>query len=52
MHSAVVETTVDRSIDDVYSDLADWMTAREERTRYERARQQRAGTADHEQASG
>ncbi|WP_231186347.1 sugar-specific transcriptional regulator TrmB [Haladaptatus sp. DYF46] len=49
---AVVETTVDQSIDDVYNDLADWMTAREERTRYERARQQRAGTADHEQVSG
>ena len=49
---AVVETTVDRSIDDVYSDLGDWATAREERARYERARQQRAGTADHEQASG
>jgi predicted transcriptional regulator len=49
---AVVETTVDTSIDDVYSDLADWTTARQERTRYEQARQQRAGATDHEQVSG
>ena len=48
---AVAETSEERTIDDVYNDLADWATAREERERYERARQQRAG-ADSEQASG
>ena len=48
---AVAETSDERTIDDVYSDLADWASAREERERYERARQQRAGT-DGEQASG
>lgn len=47
---AVVETTVDKSIDDVYSDLGDWTTARQGRERYERARQQRASAT--EQASG
>ncbi|QCJ45887.1 sugar-specific transcriptional regulator TrmB [Haloprofundus sp. MHR1] len=40
-----------RTIDDVYSDLGDWATAREERTRYERARQQRT-SGETEQASG
>ncbi len=48
---AVAETSDERTVDDVYSDLADWATAREERERYERARQQRAG-ADGEHASG
>ena len=48
---AVVEASDERTIDDVYSDLADWATAREERERYERARQQRAST-DGEPASG
>jgi len=39
------------SIDKVYGDLADWMTARQERERYERARRRRIG-AEGEQASG
>lgn len=41
----------DDPIDDVYGELADWATAREERDRYERARQQRAG-GEREPASG
>jgi predicted transcriptional regulator len=45
------EANDERTIDDVYSDLGDWATAREERTRYERARQQRAST-ETEQVSG
>src|SRR6056297_126371 len=45
------ETSDERTIDNVYSDLADWATARDERKRYERARQQRAG-AETDQASG
>ena len=40
-----------RTIDDVYSDLADWAIAREERDRHERVRQQRTG-GEREQASG
>ncbi|MFC7029105.1 sugar-specific transcriptional regulator TrmB [Halomicroarcula sp. GCM10025324] len=40
----VAETSEKRTIDNVYSDLADWATAHEERTRYERARLQRAST--------
>ena len=36
------ESSDDRTIDDIYGDLGDWATALEERTRYERARQQRA----------
>ena len=48
---AVAEASDEQTIDDVYSDLGDWATAREERERYERARQQRAG-AEGEQASG
>ncbi|WP_135306423.1 DUF7342 family protein [Haloarcula amylovorans] len=48
---ATAEDSAERDIDDVYSDLGDWTTAREERERYERARQQRA-SADGEQASG
>jgi predicted transcriptional regulator len=47
---AVAEASDKRTIDDVYSDLADWTTARQERERYERARQQRTG-AESEQAS-
>jgi predicted transcriptional regulator len=48
---AVAEAGDERTIDEVYRDLSDWATAREERDRYERARQQRAG-AEGEQASG
>lgn len=48
---ATAEASTEQTIDDVYSDLGDWATAREERERYERARQQRAGT-ESEQASG
>ena len=48
---AVAEASDQRTIDDVYGDLANWATAREDREHYERARQQRAG-ADGEQASG
>jgi predicted transcriptional regulator len=48
---AVAETSDELTIDSVYSDLADWTTAREERERYERARQQRTG-GEREQASG
>ena len=46
-----MEGNDERTIDDVYSDLGDWATAREERDRYERARQQRTGS-EREQASG
>lgn len=48
---AVAETSDERTIDEVYGDLADWATAREERERHERARQQRTG-GEREQASG
>lgn len=48
---AAAEATDERTIDDVYSELGDWATAREERKRYERARQQRS-SAETEQASG
>jgi predicted transcriptional regulator len=48
---ALSEASDERTVDDVYSDLGDWATARQERERYERARQQRA-SADGEQASG
>lgn len=48
---AVAEASDERTIDDVYSDLATWTTAREERNRYERARQQRTGR-ERDQASG
>ena len=47
----VAEASDRRTIDDVYGDLGDWATAREERDRYERARQQRTG-GEREQASG
>lgn len=40
---AVAEANDERTIDDVYSDMTDWATAREERERYERARQQHSG---------
>lgn len=46
-----VEKREEWTIDDIYSDLGDWATAREERKCYERARQQRAST-ETEQASG
>lgn len=49
---AVVEADDDVTIDIVYGDLSDWATARQERRRYERARQQRAGATNHEQISG
>jgi len=48
---ATAESSDDRTIDDVYGDLGDSATARDERTRYERARQQRAST-ETEQVSG
>lgn len=48
---SVAEASDERTIDEVYSDLADWTTAREERDRYERARQRRAGN-ERNQASG
>ncbi|MDB2265605.1 sugar-specific transcriptional regulator TrmB [Halorubrum ezzemoulense] len=48
---AAAEGIDEWTIDAVYSDLADWATARQERDRYERARQQRAGS-EREQASG
>jgi predicted transcriptional regulator len=47
----VAETSDERTIDEVYSDLGDWATAREDRDRYERARQQRTGT-ESESVSG
>lgn len=46
-----VEEREEWTIDEIYSDLGDWATAREERKCYERARQQRAST-ETEQASG
>lgn len=42
---AVAEASDEQTIDDVYSDLGDWATARQERDYYERARQQRGDTA-------
>nr|WP_304449525.1 hypothetical protein [Halomarina sp. PSRA2] len=48
---AVAEASDELTIDDVYDDLADWTTAREERKRFERARQQRT-SGEREQASG
>jgi predicted ArsR family transcriptional regulator len=35
-----------RSIDDIYSDLGDWETTRQERRLHERARQQRTGSSE------
>lgn len=49
---AVADADEARGIDAVYGDLGDWATARRERHYYERARQQRTGATDHEQASG
>lgn len=49
---AVVEADDDVTIDGVYGDLGDWATARQERRRYERARQQRVGATNHEPISG
>jgi len=49
--AAAAEGSNERTIDDVYGDLADWATAREERDRYERARQHRTG-GERDQASG
>lgn len=49
---AVVEGDATTTVDAVYSDLNDWETARRERRRYERARQQQAGASDHERVSG
>ena len=48
---ALAAATDDRTVDDVYRDLADWETARDERARTERARQRRTDRAG-EQASG
>lgn len=48
---AVAEASNERTIDDVYSDLGDWATTLNERERYERARQHRAG-AERDQVSG
>lgn len=48
---AVAEANDERTIDDVYRDMTDWATAREERERYERARQQHSGT-ERSQSSG
>ena len=41
---AAAEASDDRTIDDMYADLANWITAKEERRLYERARQQRVST--------
>lgn len=43
---AVAEASEDRTIDEVYADLGDWETARQERRRYERARQQRTRSSE------
>jgi len=48
---ATAEARDDRTIDDVYSDLADWATARQEREFHERARQHRTST-EHGSISG
>ena len=48
---SVAQASDSHSVDDVYSDLGDWITALEEREHYERARQQRTGTR-RERASG
>lgn len=48
---AITAAEEDGSIDEVYADLGDWATARRERRRHERARQQRAGSRDRERAS-
>ncbi len=43
---SAAEKSDERSIDDVYSDLGDWETARRERRLHERARQQHAGSSE------
>ena len=48
---AAAESSDEWTIDDVYSDLGGWATAREERDRYERARRQRM-SSERERASG
>jgi predicted transcriptional regulator len=48
---AAAESDEHGTIDDVYGDLGDWATARDERQLYERARQQHTGMGDREQAS-
>ena len=48
---ATAEASDDRTIDDVYADLGNWITAKEERRLYERARQQRV-RAEGETGSG
>ena len=48
---AVAEGNDERTIDDVYNDLGDWATVREDREYYERARQRRA-SAETERTSG
>ena len=48
---AVAATSDERTLDDVYEDLGDWMTIETERRRYERARRQRA-SAERERVSG
>jgi predicted transcriptional regulator len=41
-----IATATDRSIDDVYGDLADWASAHRARERHERARQQRSASRE------
>lgn len=48
---ALAETGDDHSIDGIYGDLGEWATAREERQRYDRARQHRL-RAEGETGSG
>lgn len=48
---AAAESDEYGTIDDVYGDLGDWATARNERQVYERARQQHTGAGDREHAS-
>lgn len=48
---ASAEAAENRTIDDVYSDLGEWETARQERYQYERARQQHTEGNDPERAS-
>jgi len=48
---AIAEAGDHGTIDDVYADLGDWATARQERELHERARQQRSETSDHEPVS-
>jgi predicted transcriptional regulator len=43
---AAVSEVNDRNIDDVYSNLGDWETARRERRLHERARQQHTGPSE------